>query len=56
MHQSHRHESDVTIAPQEPSALVSEPGELTDAELTLVVGGTDGPPTGPGDGTSRCGV
>jgi hypothetical protein len=27
--------------------------ELSETELTLVVGGGDGPPTGPGDGTSR---
>jgi hypothetical protein len=55
MHQSHRHESDVTIAPQEPPTLVPEPGELTAAELALVVGGTDGPGN-PTDNTGRYGV
>ena len=39
MHQSRRHESDSTIAPQETSTPALEPGELTDAEVALVVGG-----------------
>jgi hypothetical protein len=43
MHQSHRHESDVSIAPQEPPALVPEPGELPAAALACVVGGDEGP-------------
>jgi len=33
---------------QETPTPASEPGELTDAELALVVGGTDGPGS-PGD-------
>jgi hypothetical protein len=56
MHQSHRLESDVTIAPQEPPAPAPEPGELTAAELALVVGGGDGGPGGPTDNTGRYGV
>jgi len=41
MTQEHRTQETPTPAP--------EPGELTATELTLVVGGSDGPPTGAGD-------
>jgi hypothetical protein len=41
--------------PQETPTPAPEPDEMTDAELTRVVGGGDGPPTGPGDGTSVVG-
>ena len=40
---------------QEPLTPASEPDELTDADLTLVVGGTAGASGGPGDGTSVAG-
>jgi hypothetical protein len=52
MHQSYRHESDVTIAPQELPTPAPDSGELTDAELTRVVGGDDGP-GGPTDHSGR---
>jgi hypothetical protein len=38
--------------PQETPTPAPEPDELTDAELTLVVGGTDGPGS-PTDNTGR---
>jgi hypothetical protein len=40
---------------QETSTLTPEPDELTDADLTHVVGGTDGPGS-PTDTTSRSGM
>ena len=40
----------------QPSALASDPSELSEAELALVVGGTDGPPTNAGDHNGRAGV
>ena len=49
MHQSHRHENDVTIAPQDLPTPALDRGELTAAELALVVGGGDGGPGGTGD-------
>jgi hypothetical protein len=39
MHQSHRHERDVTIAPQEIPTPAQDSGELAAAALALVVGG-----------------
>jgi|RhiMetdeSRZDD1v2_1073273.scaffolds.fasta_scaffold787221_4 hypothetical protein len=56
MHQSHRQESDVTIAPQELPTPAPDSGELTAAELVQVAGGTEGAPGGPGHHTSRSGV
>jgi len=53
MHQSHRHESDVTIAPQETPTPAPDSDELTAADLTHVVGGGDGGPSSPGDNTGR---
>jgi hypothetical protein len=41
---------------QETPTPASEPDELTDADLTPVVGGTEGPPTGVGDNNGRSGV
>jgi hypothetical protein len=40
---------------QEPLTPASEPDELTDADLTPVVGGTDGPGS-PTDSTGRSGM
>ena len=40
MYQSHKHESDVTIAPQAPSTPALASDELTAVELAHVVGGT----------------
>ena len=55
MHQSHRHESDVTIAPQETMSRdslgddIALTDELPEAALAMIVGGTEGPPTSAGD-------
>jgi hypothetical protein len=56
MHQSYRHESDVTIAPQELPTPAPDSGELTDADLTRVVGGDDTGPGTAGDHNGRSGV
>jgi hypothetical protein len=52
MTQEHRPQE---TAVQPDVALAPEPDELTDADLTPVVGGTDGPGS-PTDGTGRSGV
>jgi hypothetical protein len=56
MTQEHRTQE---TAVQPDVALAPEPDELTDAELTLVVGGEGGDDTGPGgptDSTGRSGM
>ncbi len=44
-----------TTGTTQPSSIASDPSTLTDAELALVVGGTDGP-GGIGDTNGRSGA
>ena len=53
MDQSYRHENNVPSAPQEPTTPTQHSDELTATDLTLMVGGTDEAPGGPGEGTSE---